>query len=74
MHFSEIIKLQFGKQRQTLLCILLLFRIISKKCLVPPCLDLLSLHSHKPHKNTSLLVDAIEVQQSVYFSGDSKQI
>ena len=28
MHFSEIIKLQFGKNRHTLLCILLLFRII----------------------------------------------
>ena len=28
MHFSEIIKLQFGKKRHTLLCILLLFRII----------------------------------------------
>ena len=25
MHFSEIIKLQFGKERPTLLCILLLF-------------------------------------------------
>ena len=28
MHFSEIIKLQFGIKRHTLLCILLLFRII----------------------------------------------
>ena len=28
MHFLEIIKLQFGKKRHTLLCILLLFRII----------------------------------------------
>ena len=28
MHFSEIIKLQFGKKRHTLLCILLLFRIL----------------------------------------------
>ena len=28
MHFSEIIKLQFGEKRHTLLCILLLFRII----------------------------------------------
>ena len=28
MHFSEIIKLQFGKQRHTLICILLFFRII----------------------------------------------
>ena len=28
MHFSEIIKLQFGKKRHTLLCILLFFRII----------------------------------------------
>ena len=28
MHFSEIIKLQFGKKHHTLLCILLLFRII----------------------------------------------
>ena len=49
MHFSEIIKLQFGKKnkqkqkkkRHTLLCILLLFRIIVaylslKKCVVTP--------------------------------------
>ena len=43
MHFSEIIKLQFGKKHHTLLCILLLFRIIkncrlviSKKCVVTP--------------------------------------
>ena len=28
MHFSEIIKFQFGKKRHALLCILLLFRII----------------------------------------------
>ena len=28
MHFSEIVKLQFGKKGHTLLCILLLFRII----------------------------------------------
>ena len=28
MHYSEIIKPQFGKKRHTLLCILLFFRII----------------------------------------------
>ena len=28
IHFSEIIKLQFGKKRHTWLCILLLFRMI----------------------------------------------
>ena len=28
MHFSEIIKLQFGKKCHTLLCILALFKII----------------------------------------------
>ena len=28
MHFSEIIKLKFGRKCHTLLCILLLFRII----------------------------------------------
>ena len=28
IHFAEIMKLQFGKNRHTLLCILLLFRII----------------------------------------------
>ena len=28
MHFLDIIKLQFGRKRHTLLCILLLFRII----------------------------------------------
>ena len=28
MHFSEIIELQFGKERHTLLCILKLFTII----------------------------------------------
>ena len=31
MHFSEIIKLQFGKRCYTLLCILLLFRIIDQQ-------------------------------------------
>jgi len=37
MHFSEIVILQFGKKRHTLLYILLLFRIIiSKKCAVTP--------------------------------------
>ena len=28
MHYSEIIKLQFGKKRHSLLCILLFFKII----------------------------------------------
>ena len=28
MHFSDILKLQFGKKRHTLLCIFLFFRII----------------------------------------------
>ena len=64
MHFSEIIKLQFGKKRHTLLCILLVLRIIVaslslKNAWLPlisfldfisPCLDLLSPHSLKPHK------------------------
>ena len=31
MHFSEIIKLQFGKERHTLLCILKLFTNIVDK-------------------------------------------
>ena len=45
MHYSEIIKLQFGKKRYTLLCILLFFRIIVaslslKKAWLPPILFL----------------------------------
>ena len=56
VYFSEIIKLQFGKKRHTLLCILLLFRIIV--AWLPPIFfldrDLLSPHSHKPHKNTKI--------------------
>ena len=41
MHFSEIIKLQFGKERHTLLCILKLFTntvelVIFEKCVVTP--------------------------------------
>ena len=42
MHFSEIIKLQFGKKFHALFCIFMLFiiivalRTISKKCVVTP--------------------------------------
>ena len=41
MHFSEIIKVQFGKERHTLLCILKLFTNIvdelsSKNAWLPP--------------------------------------
>ena len=74
MHFSEIIKLQFGKKRPTLLCILLLFRIIVtwlslKNAWLPPISlnlafntryrDLLSPHSNKLCKNTLLLVGTV---------------
>ena len=73
MHFSEIIKLQFRKNSHTLLYILALFRDITaqlslKNAWFPPiffsdskspCLDLLFPHSHKPHKNTSVLVGTI---------------
>ena len=73
MHFSEIIKLQFGKKRHTLLCILLLFRIIVawlslKNAWLPPIFfmdfntryqDLLFPHGDKPCKNTSLLVGTV---------------
>ena len=73
MHFSEIIKLQFGKKRHTLLCILLLFKIIVaklslKNAWLPPIFfldfnsryqDLLFWHSDKPCKNTSLLVGTV---------------
>ena len=69
MHFSEIIKLQFGKKRHTLLCFLLLFRIIVaqlslKNAWLPPISfldfnthyqDLLNFpHSDKPCENTLL--------------------
>ena len=64
MQFSEIKKLQWKKNAtQTLLCILLVYRIIlllnniiAKKCAGTP---MLSQHSHKPHKNTSLLVATV---------------
>ena len=73
MHFSEIIKLQFRKNSHTLLYILALFRDITaqlslKNAWLPPiffsdskspCLDLLFPHSHKPHKNTSILVGTV---------------
>ena len=41
MHFSEIIKLQFGKKRHTLLCILKLFtnvvdQLSTKNAWLPP--------------------------------------
>ena len=70
VHFSEIIKVQFGKKkRHTLLCFVLFFRIIVaylslKNVWLPPiffldfngpCGDLLSPHSNKLCKNTSLL-------------------
>ena len=73
MHFSEIIKLQFRKKSQTLLYILAVFRDIIaylslKNAWLPPsffldfnspCQDLLFLHSHKPDKNTSVLVGTV---------------
>ena len=73
MHFSEILKLQFGKKRHTLLCILLIFKIIVAKLslknawLLPIFFldfnsryqDLLFSHSDKPCKNTSLLVGTV---------------
>ena len=58
MHFSEIIKLQFEKKNAMLLhCFV--FLIISKKCVVTPNFlseFLLFPHSHKPCKNTLVLV------------------
>ena len=77
MHFSEIIKLQYGKKSHTLLCILLFSRITVaslslKTAWLPPIfffsfnspyLDLISPHSHKPHKNTSLLVGTVLKQR-----------
>ena len=74
MHFSEIIKLQFGKKRPTLLCILLLFRIIVawlslKNAWLPPISlnlafntryqNLLFPHSDKLCKNTLPLVGTV---------------
>ena len=71
MHFSEIIKLQFRKKSHTLHYILVLFRNIVaqlslKNAWLPlifyinsPCKDLLFPHSHKHHKNTSLLVGIV---------------
>ena len=64
MHFSEIIKLQFEKERHTLLCILKLFTDIIhelslKNAWLPPiffldfnrtCKDLHFLHNHTPGK------------------------
>ena len=35
-HFEEIIKLEFGKERHTLLCVLKLFTISFEKCVVTP--------------------------------------
>ena len=60
MHFSEIIKLQFEKERHTLLCILKLFtnnihELSLKNAWLPPiffldfnntCYDLQFLHNH----------------------------
>ena len=63
MHFSKIIKL--GKKRHTLLCILLVFELSLKNAWLPPifvlhsnshCQNLLFPLSHKPCKNTSVLV------------------
>ena len=64
MHFSEIIKLQLGKERHTSLCTLKLFANIvdsfslKNASLLPifflnfnnTCLDLLFPHIHKPRK------------------------
>ena len=64
MHFGEIIKLQFEKERHRLLCILKLFTDIIhelslKNAWLPPiffldfnrtCLDLHFLHNHTPEK------------------------
>ena len=82
--FSEIIKFQFGKNFLTLLCILLFFGIIVaslslKNTWLPsiffldfnsPYFDLISPHSHKPHKNTSLLVGAVLKMRFSLFCGD----
>ena len=73
MHFSEIIKRQFRKNCHTFLYILPPFRNIVaqlslKNAWLPPiffldsnspCEGLLFLHSHKPHKNTSVLVGTV---------------
>ena len=62
MHFSEIMKLQFGKERHTWLCILKLFTklvlelFLKNAWLLPiffldfndTCQDLHFLHNHKP--------------------------
>ena len=80
MHFSEIIKLQFGKKRHTLLCILLLFRISVaylslKNAWLPPIFfldfnsryqDLLFPHSDKPGENTSFLVGTVLNSNCMY--------
>ena len=69
MHFLEIMKLQFEKQRHTLLCILKLFtniihKLSLKNAWLPPilfldfnntCEDLHSLHNHNPGKKISLI-------------------
>ena len=70
MHFSEIIKLKFEKERHTLLCILKLFTNIIhelswKNAQLPPiffldfhdtCQELHFLHNHKPGQNTFELI------------------
>ena len=85
MHFSEIIKLQFGKKPHTLLCFLLLFKIIVaklslKNAWLPPIFflnfnsryqDLLFLHSDKPCKNTSLFVGTV-LKTSPFFQRFAK--
>ena len=70
-HFSEIIKLQFGKERHTLLCILKLFTNIvhylsSKNAWLPPVFFSITLVEicfsrifSKPRKNTFELVGTV---------------
>ena len=73
MHFSEIIKLLFGKKKKKTPYIAVYFTVFFrtivaslylKNAWLPPiffldfnspCKDLLSPHSHKPRKNTSLV-------------------
>ena len=70
---SEIIKLQFWKKMPYIALYFTAFQnncclIISKKCVVTPiffldsnnpCWDLLFPHSHKPRRNTSVLVGTV---------------
>ena len=77
MHFSEIIKLKFGKKRHCFICYCF-FRIIvallsQKKCVVPPFWISIALTKNcflriviKPYKKTSVLVGTVLKIRLIY--------